>query len=96
MNLRIQDIDSEGAYKDSPPEVIRLASLLNGLNLNDSGTHMFGTFYPVQYRASQMGRDVFMTLDSDCGYSWGDSGTAQIFYELTESGPVFSFNWSCY
>ena len=80
----------------SPPELKRLADLGKVLTQNDSGLHLFGTFYPVQYTASEKGLPVFLALDCDHGYFWGDSGTAQIFYRMTESGPEFSFDWSCY
>jgi ankyrin repeat protein len=87
----------EDAFDESPSEVKKLANLMKEVACqNDSGLHLFGTFYPVQYRASEKGAPVFLSLDSDHGYFWGDSGTAQVFYKMTNDGPEFSFDWSCY
>ena len=47
-------------------------------------------------RPSDKKLPVFLALDSDNGYVWGDAGTAQIFYRMADTGPEFSFDWSCY
>ncbi len=92
-----EDEEDEDAFDDSPSEVKKLAGLMKKIGCqNDSGLHLFGTFYPVQYRAAEKGIPVFLSLDCDHGYFWGDSGTAQVFYKMTDEGPEFSFAWSCY
>lgn len=83
--------------KDSPESIKDLSKSLSRLNMNHSGFHMFGTFLPIQYSHKEVGKELFMALDSDYGYIWGDAGNAQIFCERDEGGKIeFSFDWSCY
>lgn len=78
-------------------ELQKLLSEISGVN--DSGFHLFGSFYPVQYRPGEQ-PPTFFALDCEHGYSWGDSGTAQVQYmENTANDPPvieFGFKWSCY
>jgi hypothetical protein len=89
---------SDGAPDDEDPEILKeIFSRMESLSLNDSGTHMFGTFYPIQYRHSEIGGEVLMALDSDLCYAWGDSGNAQIFVNRSQDGSLhFHAEWSCY
>jgi hypothetical protein len=87
--------DEEEAPIYSPPEIKALAKLFAGMSQNHSTFHLFGAFRSVQYSLVQRG-DVFLALESALGYGWGDAGNAQIFYEITDSGPEFTFEWSCY
>ena len=81
------------------PKCRRLGALLRWLgsiNATASGHHLFGTFYSAQYSASERPA-CFLQLDSQGPFLWGDSGTAQVFYEVQGTGEIkFSFDWSCY
>lgn len=70
------------------PDVARLCELAISIQGNATGQHLFGTFYPIQYRPSDMKLPVLLTIDIGVG-------NAQIFYRMTDSGPEFSFDWSC-
>lgn len=88
---------SEGAPNNDEPKIIRdIYKKMRELSMNDVGIHMFGTFYPIQYRHSEIGGELFMALDSSFCYSWGDSGNAQIFSLRSKDGSVkFHTQWSC-
>lgn len=61
-----------------------------------AGSHLFGTFYDIQYSAEERDSPLFC-LDSDHGMLWGDCGTAQVFYKRKEGvGLEFYFDWSCH
>jgi predicted DNA-binding WGR domain protein len=80
-----------------PKEIKALSKMISSLEGNDSGTHFFGTFYPVQYWPCDMGdARPLIALDSELCYYWGDSGTAQLFYQFDGVQPTFFFQWSCY
>lgn len=89
---------SDGAPEDDDPDLFKeIFEKMESLSVNDSGIHMFGTFYPIQYRHSEYGGEVLMALDSNLCYSWGDSGNAQIFVNRSQDGAVmFHVEWSCY
>lgn len=89
---------SDGAPEDDDPDLFKeIFEKMESLSINDSGTHMFGTFYPIQYPHSEYGGEILMALDSDLCYSWGDSGNAQIFVSRSKDGSVnFHVEWSCY
>lgn len=89
---------SDGIPDDDDPEIFKeIFSRMESLEMNDSGIHMFGTFYPIQYRHSDIGGELFMSLDSEICYEWGDSGNAQIFVSRDSSGSIsFHAQWSCY
>ena len=61
-----------------------------------SGFHLFGTFSPIQYEASERPMPLFC-LESENGFNFGD-GNGQVFFEkLKKSGSrIFSFDWSCF
>ena len=66
-------------------------------DVNTSAIHIFGTFYAIQYRHSQIGAELFMALDEELGYQWKDAGNAQIFCHRQGDGTLdFSLMWSCY
>ena len=84
----------------SDPETIELAKLISEISgHNDSGFHLFGSFYPVQYRPGEE-PPTFFALDCDYGYFWGDSGTAQVRFKRNTEAPSplhdFDLMWSCY
>ncbi len=80
---------SNGAPKDDDPDLFKeIFEKMESLSINASGTHMFGTFYPIQYRHSEVGGEILMALDSDHCYSWGDSGNAQIFVSRSQDGTA--------
>ena len=55
-------------------------------NLKDS-FHLFGSFYPIQYSAADVGLNCLVHFPV-----WGSSGNAQLFYEMTREGGVrFAF-----
>jgi predicted DNA-binding WGR domain protein len=89
---------SDGAPEDDDPDLFKeIFEKMESLSINDSGMHMFGTFYPIQYCHSEYGGEVLMALDSDLCYSWGDCGNAQIFVNRSQDGAVrFHIEWSCY
>lgn len=87
----------DGMPAEDDPEIFHeIFSRMELLSENDVGIHMFGTFAPIQYRHSEFGGEVLMTLEDHC-FTWGDSGCAQIFVHRNESGnPEFFIRWSCY
>ncbi|MDP3537951.1 MAG: WGR domain-containing protein [Azonexus sp.] len=89
---------SDGNPEDDDPDVLKeIFERMESLSLNDSGIHMFGTFYPIQYCHSDVGGELLMALDSELCYGWGDSGNAQIFVTRNKDGSTnFSVMWSCY
>lgn len=55
---------------------------------SSSSLSMFGTFYPIQYSAADVGKKCLFNISGD----WGSSGNAQVFYEISENGTVsFAF-----
>lgn len=59
------------------------------------GHHLGGTFYPIQYFASEK-PDMLFSIDSVNPYLWGSSGNAQVFYTPLEDGKFkYDFAWSC-
>ena len=93
------DVDPRVFPRRFRPKCRRLSDLLTwleGFPADASGHHLFGTFYGVQYSADEM-PTCFLQLDSYVPFLWGDSGTAQVFYEVQTTGEIkFSFDWSCY
>ncbi len=62
-----------------------------------SDLHLFGTFYPVQYKWHERPLPLFC-FDGEIRYgtAWGD-GSAQVFFEPDANGALnFSFEWACY
>lgn len=61
-----------------------------------SDNHLFGTFWPVQYKWDQRPLPLFcFDGDTEHGTAWGD-GSAQVFFERQAEGVRFSFEWACY
>lgn len=87
---------SDGAPDvQDPPVFHEIYSRMKSLCMNDAGIHMFGTFYPIQYKHSDVGGEVFMSLDSCNCFNWGDCGNAQIFVHNNKDGSIgFSGQWS--
>lgn len=87
---------SDGGPNDQDPPIFNeIFSRMESLCMNDAGIHMFGTFYPIQYKHSDVGGEVFMSLDSGDVFNWGDCGNAQIFVHHQTDGAVeFSAQWS--
>lgn len=57
--------------------------------------HLFGTFVRLQYSAMEVPKPLFCFESDDLGFMWGDSGNAQLFYEISNDGKVsFSFDWA--
>lgn len=57
--------------------------------------HLFGTFVRLQYSAGDVPKPIFCFESEDLGFMWGDSGNAQLFYEIGSDGKVsFSFDWA--
>ena len=59
------------------------------------GSHLFGTFSPIQYQASERGKPLFCFEEED-GFNFG-TGNGQIFFEKgsLSKAKIFSFDWSC-
>lgn len=59
------------------------------------GSHLFGTFSPIQYQASERGKALFCFEEED-GFNFG-MGNGQIFFEKGKRSKsmIFSFDWSC-
>lgn len=70
-----------------------LRALLDALpeNWSESAGHYFGNFDEVQFSTRDMPPTL---LELGEMFSWGDGGSGQLFYELTEQGPRFSLQWS--
>lgn len=60
------------------------------------GSHLFGTFSPIQYQASERGKPLFCFEEED-GFNFG-MGNGQIFFEKGKRSKsmIFSFDWSCF
>jgi hypothetical protein len=94
MYSSLESFDDKSA--DGIAELSTVMELATKIKGELGGHHAFGSFSPVQYSPGEC-ENVLIALDSDLPFFWGDSGNAQIFYTLKESGdPVFSFRWSCY
>lgn len=66
---------SDGVPDEQDPAIFSaIFSRMESLCLNDAGIHMFGTFNPIQYKHSDVGGEVLITLDSDACFCWGDCG----------------------
>jgi len=86
------------APEDGDPELFKqIHREIMALEDGSDRFHMFGTFSQIQYSHSEdMESEVFMAMESDLGYEWGDSGNAQIFFNRRDNGMhSFSFMWSC-
>jgi NAD-dependent DNA ligase/predicted DNA-binding WGR domain protein len=67
-----------------------------GKKFQPTAFHLFGTFFPIQYVASERSTPLFCFESEKYGFNFGD-GNGQIFYDKLKSGDVvFSFDWSCY
>lgn len=56
---------------------------------SSSSVHMFGTFYPIQYSAADVGMKCLFHIAGD----WGSSGNAQVFYDIAKNGTVSFAFW---
>jgi len=52
-------------------------------NTTKEMVHLFGSFYPIQYSASDIGKKCLVAINN-----WGSDGNSQIFYEIHETGSV--------
>ena len=71
-------------------------SIENCLNkYQTDGSHLFGTFFPIQYQACERGKPLFCFEEED-GFNFG-MGNGQIFFEKgnRSKAKIFSFDWSC-
>lgn len=71
-------------------------SITNCLNkFQTDGSHLFGTFSPIQYQASERSKPLFCFEEED-GFNFG-MGNGQIFFEKGKRSKsmIFSFDWSC-
>lgn len=94
LSASVYSSDGVPAEQD-PPIFSEIFSRMESLCVNDWGTHMFGTFSPIQYSHSNFGGEVLMTLDSESCFCWGDCGSAQIFVHRNGDGSVqFLAQWS--
>jgi hypothetical protein len=102
-------IENFGDFESSIPEVLiddelnltlkRFRATLKRFRKkwSPSDNHLFGTFYPVQYKWDERPQPLFcFDGDAEHGTAWGD-GSAQVFFERDTNGCLnFSFEWSCY
>lgn len=78
-----------------PDELLPLVERMNGYAGNTDGPpYLFGTFDLIQYCPSER-PPCLMCLCSDDNFNWGGDGSAQIFYEFSEKGTEFTFEWAC-
>lgn len=87
-----------GALEADQQELARKFDAISQAHSKDwspSGFHLFGTFFPIQYRQEERSWPLFC-LEPQLGFNFAD-GQAQVFIESTKSGDMyFSFEWSCY
>ncbi len=93
------DLDKLLTLRVLPDEVIdRFNSLIGECaeKFDACGFHLFGTFDPIQYTASERPKPLFC-FESEHGFNWGD-GNGQIFFEKGKQSKLMRFflDWSCY
>lgn len=94
-DMDVEDLVSLDIY---PDQVAAFNDLLASLKekFDASGFHLFGTFYPIQYNATERPKVLF-SLESERGFNFGYDGNGQIFFNMSKGGvPRFFLDWSCY
>ena len=76
---------SEDLYGEIADDLQRFKELTNLKN----SLHLFGSFYPIQYSAADVGLNSLVHFPV-----WGSSGNAQVFYENAPEGVRFVFQES--
>ena len=89
----------------------RIGSLLAIMAKQRGGTHLFGSFYSIQYSAAEVpiplfcihkgrddsSREPFSNRRLSGRFELGDSGNGQILIYRDKRGkPCFRFRWTCY
>jgi hypothetical protein len=80
---------SENISQDLYDEIDDDLQRFNELTNPEDSFHMFGSFYPIQYSAADVGLNCLVHFPV-----WGSSGNAQLFYEKTPEGARFVFQES--
>ena len=91
-----------GLSKDCKQMIKELDSMIKFAREKfETGTHLMGAFYPIQYSPSESPTPLFcfdggVDFDDDLEcYNFGD-GNGQLFFEKSDDGKItFSFDWSC-
>lgn len=92
VGFQCQNIYPDIYADDFPGNVLEALadniSEFQDLTQSESELHLLGSFYPIQYSASD-GWNCLIHFPE-----WGSSGNAQVFYWLTERGVAFRFDES--
>lgn len=81
--IYLNDVDVE---YEVPKSLFKLVEKFNQIANDESSSavHMFGTFYPIQYSAADVGCKCLFHIKGD----WGSSGNAQVFYKIDKNDVV--------
>ena len=84
------DVYSEDISEDLFDDIAEDLQIFKVLTDLKNTFHIFGSFYPIQYSAADVGLNCLVHFPV-----WGSSGNAQMFYEMApEGGARFVFQES--
>lgn len=88
LSIYLEDLASEF---DVSNEFSKKVNEFERITERESGSvlTLFGTFYPIQYSAGDVGEKCLLNFNEWFG------GNAQVFYKFENGQPEFRFDWSC-